>query len=101
MAPTPSSTIFEPLLIINENNEVIGGQAESWEASEDGLTWTFTMRDGLKWSDGSDLTAEDYVYTIQRVLTPATAAQYVSMATDYIKNAQEYYDGTATADDLA
>ena len=39
---------------------------------------------------GSDLTAEDYVYTIQRVLTPATAAQYVSMATDYIKNAQEY-----------
>ena len=49
-------TIFEPLLIINENNEVIGGQAESWEASEDGLTWTFTMKDGLKWSDGSDLT---------------------------------------------
>ena len=37
-------TVFEPLLLINENNEVIGGQAESWEASEDGLTWTFTMR---------------------------------------------------------
>ena len=48
-------TIFEPLLIINENNEVIGGQAESWEESEDGLTWTFTMRDGLKWSDGTEL----------------------------------------------
>ena len=47
-------TIFEPLLIINENNEVIGGQAESWTTSEDGLTWTFTMRDGLKWSDGSE-----------------------------------------------
>ena len=77
-----------------------GRLAETWEVSEDGLTYTFHLRDGLKWSDGSDLTAEDYVYTIQRVLTPATAAQYVSMATDYIKNAQEYYDGTATADDL-
>ena len=93
-------TIEEPLLIIDENNEIQPGQAESYEVSDDGLVWTFHLRDGLKWSDGSDLTAEDYVYTIQRVLTPATAAQYVSMATDYIKNAQEYYDGTATADDL-
>ena len=79
---------------------LVPGNAESWDISDDGLTYTFHLRDGLKWSDGSDLTAEDYVYTIQRVLTPATAAQYVSMATDYIKNAQEYYDGTATADDL-
>uniref|UniRef100_UPI0025E07335 ABC transporter substrate-binding protein n=1 Tax=uncultured Subdoligranulum sp. TaxID=512298 RepID=UPI0025E07335 len=53
-------TIFEPLLLVDENNEVVGGQAESWEVSEDGLTWTFTMRDGLKWSDGSDLTAKDF-----------------------------------------
>ena len=69
-------TIFEPLLIINENNEVIGGQAESWEASEDGLTWTFTMRDGLKWSDGTDLTAKDFEYTFKRMVNPDTAAPY-------------------------
>ena len=69
-------TIFEPLLIINENNEVIGGQAESWEASEDGLTWTFTMKDGLKWSDGSDLTAKDFEYSFKRLASPDTAAPY-------------------------
>ena len=69
-------TIFEPLLLINENNEVIGGQAESWEASEDGLTWTFTMRDGLKWSDGTDLNAKDFEYSFKRMVNPDTAAPY-------------------------
>ena len=71
-------TIFEPLLIINENNEVIGGQAESWTTSEDGLTWTFTMRDGLKWSDGTDLTAKDFEYSFKRMTDPATAAPYAA-----------------------
>ena len=69
-------TIFEPLLLINENNEVVGGQAESWEVSEDGLTWTFTMRDGLKWSDGTDLTAKDFEYSFKRMANPDTAAPY-------------------------
>lgn len=71
-------TIFEPLLLINENNEVIGGQAESWTTSEDGLTWTFTMRDGLKWSDGTDLTAKDFEYSFKRMADPATAAPYAA-----------------------
>ena len=69
-------TIFEPLLLINENNEVVGGQAESWEASEDGLTWTFTMRDGLKWSDGTELNAKDFEYSFKRMANPDTAAPY-------------------------
>ena len=69
-------TIFEPLLLINENNEVVGGQAESWETSEDGLTWTFTMRDGLKWSDGTDLNAKDFEYSFKRMANPDTAAPY-------------------------
>ena len=69
-------TIFEPLLLINENNEVVGGQAESWETSEDGLTWTFTMRDGLKWSDGTDLNAKDFEYSFKRMVNPDTAAPY-------------------------
>ena len=69
-------TVFEPLLLINENNEVVGGQAESWEVSEDGLTWTFTMRDGLKWSDGTDLNAKDFEYSFKRMANPDTAAPY-------------------------
>ena len=46
--------------------ETIPGLAESWEASNDGLTYTYTLRDGLQWSDGEPLTAEDIAYTINR-----------------------------------
>ncbi len=44
----------------------IPGLAESWEGSEDGLTWTYTLREGLTWSDGEPFTAEDVAYTINR-----------------------------------
>ena len=71
-------TVFETLLIINENNEAVPGQAESWTTSEDGLTWTFTMRDGLKWSDGTDLTAKDFEYSFKRMANPDTAAPYAA-----------------------
>ena len=69
-------TLFETLLIIDENNAVQPGQAEGYTVSEDGLTWTFTMRDGLKWSDGTDLTAKDFEYTMKRICDPKTAAPY-------------------------
>ncbi len=82
-------TIFEPLLLINENNEVIGGQAESWEASEDGLTWTFTMRDGLKWSDGTDLNAKDFEYSFKRMADPDTAAPYAETCLGMIEGFEE------------
>lgn len=91
---------FEGLVTYDETGSVVPGSAESWDISEDSLTYTFHLRDGLKWSDGTPLTAEDFVYSIQRVLTPSTAAQYVSMVADYIVNAQEFYDGTATAEEL-
>lgn len=44
------------------------GIAESWETSQDGLTWTFHIREGMKWSDGEDITADDVAYTYQRTL---------------------------------
>ncbi len=46
--------------------------ATSWDTSADGLTWTFHLRHGVKWSDGQDLTADDVVFSYQRVLTPGT-----------------------------
>ena len=91
---------FEGLVTYDESGSVVGGSAEDWKVSDDGTVYTFHLRDGLKWSDGTPLTANDFVYAIQRVLTPETAAQYVSMVTSYVKGAQEFYDGTATADDL-
>ena len=89
-------TIFEPLLIINENNEVIGGQAESWEASEDGLTWTFTMRDGLKWSDGTELNAKDFEYTMKRITDPDVGAPYGSTVVGMIEG---YLDAAGNPDE--
>ena len=68
--------LFDCLLNIDKDNNLIPGAAEDWEVSEDGLTWTFKLREGLKWSDGSPLTAEDFVYSWKRVVDPATAAPY-------------------------
>lgn len=67
---------FEPLLTFDKDNKIVPGQAESYEASEDGLTYTFHLRDGLKWSDGTPLTAEDFVYSYKRLADPTTAAPY-------------------------
>lgn len=96
-------TVFEPLLLINENNEVVGGQAESWETSEDGLTWTFTMRDGLKWSDGTDLNAKDFEYSFKRMVDPDTAAPYAETCLGMIDGFEEAAgfpdaDGNPTVD---
>jgi peptide/nickel transport system substrate-binding protein len=62
------------------------GLATEWEASEDGKTWTFTIREGVMWSDGEPLTAADIAYTYNRVLTGsvegASWASYLSGVTD-------------------
>lgn len=96
-------TIFEPLLLIDENNEIIPGQAESYTVSDDGLVWTFTMRDGLKWSDGSDLTAKDFEYSFKRLADPNTAAPYAETAVGMIAGFDEAQgnpdaDGNPTTD---
>lgn len=67
---------FEGLLKVDKNNNIIPGLAETWEQSANGLTWTFHLRPNLKWSDGTPLTAEDFVYSWRRVADPRTAAPY-------------------------
>lgn len=76
---------FECLLTIDQDGQIAPGQAESWETSEDGLTWTFHLRDGLKWSDGSDLTANDFVYSWKRVCDPTVAAPYADTVLSMVK----------------
>ncbi|MGB0111904.1 MAG: ABC transporter substrate-binding protein, partial [Ilumatobacteraceae bacterium] len=60
--------------------EVIPGLAESWEESNDGLTYTYTLREGLEFSDGEPLTAEDVVYTINRARDEEWANHYSTVA---------------------
>lgn len=91
---------FEGLVTYDEKGEVVPGNAESWESNDDLTQFTFHLRDGLKWSDGSDLTAEDYVYSALRVLTPSTTAEYLNMISDYVVNGKEYYDRTVSAEEV-
>ena len=67
---------FDGLLRYNAKGELEGACAESWEVSEDGTTYTFTLRDGMKWSNGADLDANDFAYSWYRCADPATAADY-------------------------
>lgn len=77
----------------------IPGAAESWTISDDGLVWTFTMRKGALWSDGTPVTAYDFEYSFRRQLDPATASQYASMMYD-IEGAEAVNTGTAPPESL-
>ena len=79
---------FTGLCSYNDKGEVELALADKYEVSEDGLTYTFTMKDGLKWSDGSELTAKDFEYSWKRAADPKTAADYSYM-----------YNGIATNED--
>ncbi|GHU51126.1 hypothetical protein AGMMS49975_03640 [Clostridia bacterium] len=72
-------TAFDGLYRYDEQSALEPSLAESVDVSEDGLTYTFHLRDGLKWSDGTPLTAEDFVYSWTRAINPETAADYSEM----------------------
>ncbi|MDY3919873.1 MAG: peptide ABC transporter substrate-binding protein [Candidatus Limivivens sp.] len=88
---------FECLLTVDQEGKIAPGQAETWEQSEDGLTWTFHLREGLKWSDGSDLTAEDFVYSWKRVCDPDLAAPYAETVLGMVEGFDEAMDGNLDA----
>ena len=73
----------------------VPAMAEGCEISPDGLTYTFTLRDGLVWSDGSPLTAYDFEYSWKRVMNPETGSKAVSDLW-VIKNAKAWYNGECT-----
>ncbi|MEL6959498.1 MAG: peptide ABC transporter substrate-binding protein [Pseudomonadota bacterium] len=68
--------LFEGLLNEDAEGNPIPGVATGWEASADGLTWTFTLRQDAKWSNGDPVTAGDFVYGLQRAADPETASPY-------------------------
>jgi oligopeptide transport system substrate-binding protein len=68
------------------------GVAERWDVSEDLLTYTFHLRHDAKWSDDSQVTAHDFIYSMRRFLDPRTAAEYSYQAW-YVKNAKKYSGG--------
>ena len=66
--------VLDTLVTLDAEQNVVPSLAESWEVSDDGLTWTFNLRDGVVFSNGRPLTAEDVVYTYERLLDPETGS---------------------------
>ena len=91
------STIYEGLLTLDKDGKYIGGVAESF--TENGNKLVFKIRESAKWSDGSKISAKDFVFAFKRVLDPKVAAQFSEMLFP-IKNAENYYNGKVTSDDL-
>ena len=92
--------LFEGLVIQDENGKVVPGVASRWE-NKDNQVYTFYLRKEAKWSDGTPVTAQDFVYALRRVADPASAspnAWYLKLAS--IKNAADIIEGKKPVDSL-
>lgn len=91
--------LFEGLVMQDAKAELIPGAAESWTVSDDGKVYTFKLRKDAVWSDGSPVTAEDFVYAFRRLEDPATGAEYASMLYPIV-NAEEANTGKGKLEDI-
>jgi oligopeptide transport system substrate-binding protein len=91
--------IFEGLVAFDDKGTISGLGAEKWEVSPDGLTYTFTLRQGPKWSDGKPVTAQDYAWAWRRNVDPKTASPYANTLFP-VKNAEAINNGELEPDQL-
>lgn len=92
-----------PLTRINKDFELVPGSAKEWKVSEDGLTWTFILRDDIIWSDDTPLTADDFVATFRYMADPKSAYDftwYYSKGSGNIKNFDEVVAGKVPVEEL-
>lgn len=91
------SSIFEGLCVQHPSKDGVHlpGAAVSWQANDDFTEWTFKLQPDGKWSDGAPLTAEDFVFSYERILHPDFGARYASMLY-YIQGAEAYNKGEIT-----
>jgi oligopeptide transport system substrate-binding protein len=93
--------VMEGLHRLDPDEKPVPGQAESYDISDDGLTYTFTLRDDIKWSNGDPVTSHDFKYAWLRALHPDTAGQYAYILSTFIKGASEFNAGDGSAEDVA
>lgn len=85
--------LFEGLVLVDPHSfEIQPGAAASWDVDADGITYTFYLREDGRWSNGDPVTAEDFAFSIRRVLSPATTSPYASLLF-VLRNARAYYEG--------
>jgi peptide/nickel transport system substrate-binding protein/oligopeptide transport system substrate-binding protein len=90
----------DPLTELDKDFNVVPGAAESWEVSEDGLTWSFHLRPGQVWSDGTPLTAHDYVATYQYLADPEHAWDFAWFYNGVIQNWEQVIAGELPKEEL-
>ena len=89
---------YEGLVTYGPGGDVQPGAAESWDISEDGKTYTFHLREGLKWSNGDPIVAQDFVNSVARTLDPATVSEkgYYFYSVVQVKGAADIANGVTT-----
>lgn len=93
-----TGNVFESFYRLGKNGQPTAGLAKKATVSADGLTWTFTLRDA-KWSNGDQITAQDFVYSWRRSLTPKTASPYAYLFSG-VKNADAISKGKLPVEQL-
>lgn len=94
-----SRDLYEGLVVLDAEAKVVPGVAKSWQASDDGLKYTFKLREDAKWSDGHPVKAGDFVFALRRLEDPRTAATYANIQY-VIKNAEAVNKGKMPPDKL-
>lgn len=99
-----AANFIDTLVEYDRFGEIQPSLAESWEVSQDGLTWTFHLREGVKWVNGSgeavaDLVANDFVAAAKYLLNAQNASSTANIVYEIVEGAQAYFDGTATPEE--
>ncbi len=96
---TVIQSLYEGLCRTDANGRALPGAAVRWVSNDDATQFTFYLRTGVCWSNGEPLTTQDFVYALQRALSPATRCPTVQDLF-CIRGAQAYYEGTGTWDEV-
>ena len=91
--------LFEGLYRFDENSEPVPGLAEGVEISEDGKTYTFTLRDDAKWSNGEAITSADFAYAWKKLVDPATMGPNAYLL-DNVVNSKDIREGNADVETI-
>lgn len=91
--------LFEGLMSYSPAGELVGGAAERWHVSDDGLEYRFQIRDNARWSNAEPVTADDFVFSFRRLVDPTTAAFYATHLS-VIANADAIVAGELSPDTL-
>ncbi|MFO1035103.1 MAG: peptide ABC transporter substrate-binding protein [Hyphomicrobiales bacterium] len=94
-----TNDLFMGLMTSDARGNAVPGAATSYTTSADGKVWTFKLREGATWSDGTPVTADDFLYSMRRLVTPETASEYAYLA-NVIVNAEDIIAGKKKPEEL-